>query len=89
MTVEWDSDAPNSGSGTVYDVVRGDLVELPVGGAGELCLDQDSSSTSLQDLAAPLSGLGFYYLVRGENICGIGGYGTDSFLNPRTTTACP
>ena len=89
VTVEWDSDAPNSGAGTVYDVIRGDLAGLPVGGAGEVCLDPDSSDTSSQDLTVPLSASGFYYLVRGENICGTGDYGTDSFFNLRTTTACP
>ena len=89
LTLAWDSDAVNSGTGTTYDLVRGDLAGLPVGNAAEVCLDADVGSTSSQDLATPSSGFGFYYLVRGENACGSGGYGTDSFGNPRTTTACP
>ncbi len=89
LTVVWASDAPNSGSGTIYDVVRGEPGSLPVGGAGEVCLESDSGDTSAQDPSAPRSGAGFYYLVRGENACGVGTYGQDSAANTRTTNACP
>jgi hypothetical protein len=39
QTLVWDSSAPSAGSGTVHDVVRGRLGELPVGsGTAESCL---------------------------------------------------
>jgi N-acetylneuraminic acid mutarotase len=88
-TIVWESDAPNSGPDTRYDLVRGELTGLPVGGAGEVCLEPDSGDTSAGDATPPPAGSGFYYLVRGENVCGAGSYGTDSFGGPRTTATCP
>ena len=88
-TLEWDSDEPNSGSGTSYDVVRGELAGLPVGGASEVCWESDSDDASAPDTTEPSSGTGYYYLVRGENACGVGSYGQDSEANARVTTACP
>jgi hypothetical protein len=89
VTLEWDSDAPNSGPGTSYDVVRGGLSELPVGGTGEVCLEPDSEDTISEDSTTPTGGFGFCYLVRGQNSCGAGGYGTDSTGIPRASDACP
>jgi len=88
-TIEWDTDAPNSGPGTTYDVVRGNLAGLPVGGAGELCLEPDSEDTSAGDATLLPPGSGFYYLVRGDNVCDAGSYGTDSFDVPRVSAICP
>ena len=90
ISMIWDSDAPNSGSGTEYDVVRGALSDLPVGapGADEICLGTTSDAQLLlgQD---PPPGTGYFFVVRGKNSCGASGYGTDSFENPRVTNACP
>jgi hypothetical protein len=78
------------GTVAVYDVVRGVLWELPVGNkAGETCVVSGTAATSAGDLTAPASRTGFYYLVRGTNACGTGGFGTTSAGAPRTTSACP
>jgi len=70
-------------------VLRGSLAGLPVGGPGELCLAMALEDTSLVDPDAPSAGAGFFYLVRGHNVCGSGSYGTSSDGQPRTTAACP
>jgi len=62
-----------------YDVVRGDLGLLHSSGgdfsvATTDCLANDYSSTSLDDLAVPAAGSGFFYLVRGANCSGAGSY---------------
>ena len=89
-TIEWNSDAANSGSGTIYDVMRGNLVELPVGsGVSETCLESGSIDASSEDLETPLPGSGFYYIVRGVNNCGTGTYGFASSNTERTSAACP
>jgi len=41
-----------------------------------------------EDTTAPPSS-GFYYLVRGVNVCGVGSYGADSAGAERTSPACP
>ncbi len=76
-TLDWCPSPPLAGSGTVYDVPRGSLDELPVGnGASETCLPPGSFSTSTAtDPAIPQTGRGFWYLVRGRNSCGTGTYG--------------
>jgi hypothetical protein len=89
-TLEWDSDAGNSGSGTSYEVMRGDTAEFPVGsGASETCAGSGSTETFLVGLETPATGAGHYYLVRGANVCATGGYGSDSEDVPRISTACP
>ena len=89
-TLTWDSDAANSGSGTKYDVMRGTIAQLPVGGgAAETCAANESTGTTLTGLATPAAGTGHYYLVRGGNSCGTGGYGTESDGGPRAGVACP
>ena len=82
--VSWDSDAPNSGSATEYDVLRGETPQLPVQGTpGETCLPSPGTATSLVDPSDAPPG-GFYYLVRGRNACGLGSYGEG-----RSSPACP
>ncbi len=88
-TIVWDSDAANSGPGTVYDVVRGTLGTYPVSGdAGASCLASGQTATTLVD-DDPVTAPGFDYLVRGQNTCGQGSYGDESAAAPRTTAACP
>jgi len=90
ITLEWNSDAANSGSGTAYQVVRGSLAEFPVGsGLQEICLDSAVAGTSVEDAQPVPPAAGVYYLVRGINACGIGGYGADSTATARVTTVCP
>lgn len=86
----WSAEAPRSGSGTLHDVLRGQIEQLPVGsGPGETCVIQGTSATSLPVGAAPPPGSGFYYLVRGKNGCGVGTYGFASGGAERTSFACP
>src|SRR5262249_26520749 len=60
---------------TRYNVVRGTPAAFPVGsGADEVCFD-DLATTSLSDAAVPDPGVGFWYLSRGENTCGVGSWG--------------
>lgn len=90
QTIAWDSLAAQSGPATLYDVMRGDLSELPAGGgASETCVSSDTATVSITDATTPALGTGFYYLVRGGNACGIGSYGNQSNGTPRSTPACP
>ncbi|RMG42913.1 MAG: hypothetical protein D6718_13245 [Acidobacteria bacterium] len=88
-TLAWESDAPNSGSGTAYDVVRGPVSDLPVGGSGEICLASEWPETTVSDAERPVAGAGFDYLVRGTNRCGDGPYGWASDGAIRSSGACP
>jgi subtilisin-like proprotein convertase family protein len=85
-TLGWNSEA---GIGTLYDIMRGHVDELPTGsGASEVCLDSGRVDSTLDSGADPAPGVAFYYLVRGSNACGGGTYGlaTDG---ERATTVCP
>ena len=96
QTLQWQ--VAGTGSSTLYDVVRGTLPGLPVGsGAGESCLASGYDpppvfGTTLAELdvsADPMSGEGFWFLVRGSNGCGVGTYGSESGGAERTTESCP
>lgn len=88
QTIRWASVAPNAGSGTLHDLLRGPLGSWPVGGAGESCLGS-TAGTSATDAAQPAPGTGFRYLVRGRNACGAGSWGKDSGGADRSSGACP
>src|SRR5437867_1507837 len=61
----WSSERPRSGSGTRYDVLRGDLSELPVGsGPRAACLADGTGAETMTEPAVPAAGQGPYYLVR-------------------------
>ncbi len=91
ITLHWDSQSRLAGSGTVYDVLRGDLAQLRTDGsiAAAACLASGVASASYADAAAPGVDEGRYYLTQARNRCGIGGYGTDSTGATRTHAACP
>jgi hypothetical protein len=89
QTVLWASLAAQAGPSTIYDALRGLIAELPVGGASETCLASGTTATQATDASTPAPGAGFYYLVRGRNVCGVGHYGTTSSGAPRTSSACP
>jgi len=66
--LSWSS-LPNA---TVYDIVRGSLTLLAsthgdFTTATQLCLANDRNSTSINDASLPVTGAGFWYLVRGIN----------------------
>jgi hypothetical protein len=79
---------------TNYDVVRGRLGAFPVGpgGGDETCFD-NLAAPLLNDPAIPTLGTGFFYLSRGESICGNGTFGTQGVHGapgaPRVTATCP
>ena len=81
-SLAWDSAAPGAGSGTVYDVLRDYS-------ADETCAGSDLSETTLGPLPDPLAGTVDTYLVRGQNTCGAGGYGSSSEGAERTSSTCP
>ena len=89
-SISWD---PLPGA-TTSDVVRGLLSGFPVGpgGGDEDCFD-NLSGTSTNDPADPISGDGYWYLVRGESACGVGAWGYEGLYGvpaaPRVTTTCP
>jgi len=78
-----------------YDVFRGLLTGLPVGpgGGDETCLANDVVGTTVTDPTDPAVDEGFWYLVRGENLCGSGPCGYEAqngvATNPRVSTTCP
>src|SRR5262249_11309283 len=76
-------------SGTVYDVIRGDLLPAPVG-ANETCFVSDLTAPLTSDTDVPDPATGFRYLVR-ERVpaCGTGTYGASSSGAERTNAACP
>jgi len=87
--LSWSAPVPQSGSGMLYDVMRGGLAGLPVGSAAEVCPESGSPDTAAADAAVPEPGAGFYYLVRAANACGAGIYGTDSAGAEEVSAACP
>ncbi len=75
----WTSQDPVAGSGTGYDLVTGDLGALrSSGGFGAAsCLADDLADTPYPDARpAPIAGEGEYLLVRAQNSCGTGSYGS-------------
>ena len=80
---------------TSSDLVRGDIVLLPVGPGGidETCLGNDIAGSVATDGTTPAPGKGFWYLVRGSSFCGVGPYGFQTLhATPtvaRVTTTCP
>jgi hypothetical protein len=80
---------------TTSQVLRGHLSELPVGpgGADEQCLVENAELSTLTDSEIPVSGDGFWYVVRGENGFGAGPYGFEGSRGapaaPRLSATCP
>jgi hypothetical protein len=92
-TITWDS-ALAAGPGTVHDLLRGLVSQLPVGaGVAESCLAPGTSAATASDLSAPPSGNSYWYVVRGRNACGTGTYGFRGVGGvpgaQRTSNSCP
>jgi hypothetical protein len=88
--MSWSSMSVPCGPGTTYNVLRGTLAQLPVGGgADQTCVGSGLLETSAADTDDPDAGSGFYYLVRGGNGCGDGSYGFASGGTERLGAACP
>ena len=87
-TISWGTTAQAS----VYDVGGGSVADLAAGGtSGTSCLASDIGATSWSDPRSdPGAGQAYYYLLRGHNVCGDGGWGQDGSGTDRTPTgACP
>jgi serine protease AprX len=81
----WDAQGADTGSGTRYDVLRGDLAPLRTEGGigGAVCFATGLASAGTTDPSNPLPGSGTYYLVRVRNACGNTGWGPN-----RVNTSC-
>ncbi|HKB08959.1 MAG TPA: M64 family metallopeptidase [Candidatus Polarisedimenticolia bacterium] len=78
-TLVWE-DGPESGA-TSYNIYRGDVTTLTGGDYGR-CLLRDLGESTATEAAAPPAGVGWFYLVTGENSAGEGPLGFDSSGNP-------
>ena len=88
-TLVWDSQASTAGSGTRYDVVRGDTLNLPVRTDPSVtCLATGLVDASWVDASIPAEDRCFYYLVRAGNYCVTAGWGVESTFFPRLTFVC-
>ena len=92
-TFTWSS-LPGGVPGTVYDMPRGLLAQLPVGsGAAETCAAPGTANSTAEDPMLPNAGQGFWYLVRGRHDCGTGSYGHQGVRGlpgaERVTAGCP
>jgi hypothetical protein len=87
--LSWDSQAIAAGPATLYDIVSGSLL-MPKSGIAFSPADclQNSTAVIFSDVRpAPATGTGIWYLVRGQNSCGTGTYG--STLRDTSIPACP
>jgi hypothetical protein len=79
---------------TASDVLRGLLASLPAGSGagGETCFGGIAGTTAT-DPEVPASEAGFWYLVRGRSVCGIGPWGFQGLNGapsvPRVSATCP
>jgi hypothetical protein len=91
QTMTWSPASPAGGSGTVYDVVAGNLATLRATGviAAAVCLGSPSATPVRVDPVAPAAGSGTYYVVQARNGCGASGFGATSSGAPRTHANCP
>jgi len=92
QTLGWAPGGP--APGVTYDVVRGIVAQLPVGGgASEICLAAAIPEPATTDAAVPAGGAAYWYLVRSRTACGLGTYGYEGLHGApaaqRITAACP
>ena len=77
-----------------YDVSSGSLTDLRTGrsAAAATCVVDDVVGTAWTDdaLGDPIAGEGLYYMIRGQNACGVGTYDTvDDGTQRQPTIDCP
>jgi len=80
VRVSWPGLGPQAGRNTFYDLAGGLLSEIGPGLPAAGCLSDNFPGTTYTDDRAVGGGAtdGFWYLVRGQNICGQGPYGRTS-----------
>ncbi len=86
----WGSVQPVDPSPVTYELARGIVGELPVGGGiSEVCVVQGIDFTVGFDPAVPPLDEAFWYLPRARNGCGPATYGFQTDGAERVTSACP
>jgi hypothetical protein len=87
VRISWTSQDASAGPGTGYDVVAGDLALLrsSAGFAGAECRTDDLPDSPFDDASPPPpAGAGEYLLVRAQNSCAAGSYGSTTIVpDPR------
>jgi len=89
--LSWDAEAVLSGSGTRYEVMRGDLGGVSDLGPGpeDVCVAADIAETETTDPSPlPAADSGFFYLVRARNTCGASRWETATSGEDRATAPC-
>jgi subtilisin family serine protease len=91
QTLTWTSLSVAAGSGTLYDVIKGDLDALRSSGeiASAFCLGATGTLNERTDAQVPSEGTGYYYMVQARNTCGSGGFGVRGDGGARTHANCP
>ena len=85
----WDTGVEDAGSAIAYDMMRGTLRNFPVGAFAETCSVTNTALPFFDQPAIPAPGTGYFFLVRGRNVCGVGTWGYASSGAERTTAVCP
>ena len=90
-TLAWNSTAGEAGTGTVYDLLAGELSSLPLfeGAPGDTCAGAIAGTQALDPAPSPSPGQGSWYLVRATNACGTGRWETASGGRDRSRPSCP
>ena len=85
--------AASGGSSALYDIATGMIASAKANQYGPgLCLSSDESGPNFVDLRSnPAPGTGYYYMIRAQNVCGVGSYGTASrdLHGTQGGSACP
>ena len=90
-TLTWASLSREAGTGTLYDVITGDLDALRSSGliAGASCVSSAGTANFVADVQVPAEGAGVYYLIQARNTCGVSDFGASSNGTPRVHSDCP
>ncbi len=91
VDVAWTSQDPSAGSGTIYDVVTGNvaLLRTDPGFGSATCAADDHPDTPLVDATALATGQIRYFLVRATNGCPGAGPGSYGMSSPPTNFRLP
>jgi len=90
-TITWAVADPSGGTGTVYDVIAGDLATLRTTGlfVTAACLGASGVTPQRVDPVVPPAGSGTFYVIEARNVCGASGFGATSGGVPRAHASCP
>jgi serine protease AprX len=90
-TLTWTSLAFEAGTGTLYDVIKGDLADLHATGdvSAAWCVGSASTASSYADAVDPDPDTGVYYVIQARNACAESGFGSSFDGTPRLHASCP